>query len=327
MTTFTIEQAIKTLELTIEYLRREGNSIEREISICSLTNKIISYHEKVQSVPLDEEEVSELDEEENTSDDSPAKEVKIPKKRGRPPKKVVEEENTSDDSPAKEVKIPKKRGRPPKKVVEEENTSDDSPVEKVKIPKKRGRPPKKVVEDENTSDDSPVEEVKIPKKRGRPPKKVVEDENTSDDSPVEEVKIPKKRGRPPKKVVEDENTSDDSYVKEENTSDEQETDVEEKKPRKPRVLKEPIDLSSYGDLESLDWNRFVLNEGNHNKFWRGTLRVQEFEGTPVFRVLVHYGKIDSKGIFVQKTFESEDLSKKFMDNEIKSKNKKGYVRD
>ena len=215
MTTFTIEQAIKTLELTIEYLRREGNSIEREISICSLTNKIISYHEKVQSVPLDEEEVSELDEEENTSDDSPAKEVKIPKKRGRPPKKVVEDENTSDDS----------------------------------------------------------------------------------------------------------------YVKEENTSDEQETDVEEKKPRKPRVLKEPIDLSSYGDLESLDWNRFVLNEGNHNKFWRGTLRVQEFEGTPVFRVLVHYGKIDSKGIFVQKTFESEDLSKKFMDNEIKSKNKKGYVRD
>jgi hypothetical protein len=47
---------------------------------------------------------------------------KIPKKRGRPPKKKVEGE----------VKMPKKRGRPPKAKTDEE----------VKVPKKRGRPPK-----------------------------------------------------------------------------------------------------------------------------------------------------------------------------------------
>ena len=48
--------------------------------------------------------------------------LKIPKKRGRPPKAKVEGE----------VKVPKKRGRPPKAKTDEE----------VKVPKKRGRPPK-----------------------------------------------------------------------------------------------------------------------------------------------------------------------------------------
>lgn len=55
-------------------------------------------------------------------------EVKIPKKRGRKPKKV---DNLT------EVKIPKKRGRKPKIV-------DSKP--EVKIPKKRGRKPKKKID-------------------------------------------------------------------------------------------------------------------------------------------------------------------------------------
>jgi predicted DNA-binding WGR domain protein len=300
MATLTISQIIKAMELTLQSFREEGEWREREISSEILWNKILSCDIKVA-------------EEEKTSDDE---EVKIPKKRGRPPKKVVEEDKTSDDEPvADTVKIPKKRGRPPKKVVEEDKTSDDEPVaDTVKIPKKRGRPPKKVVEEDKTSDDEPVADtVKIPKKRGRPPKKVVEEDKTSDDEPVvEAVKIPKKRGRPPKKVVEEEKTSDEEAV-------------EDKKPVKPRAPKELIDFSSYGDLESLDWNKFVSNEGNSNKFWRATIQEQESEGKQVFRVLVHYGKIDSKGTCVQKTFESEDSSNEYLEKEIKSKTKKGYV--
>ena len=60
---------------------------------------------------------------------------KVPKKRGRPPKRKAEGE----------VKVPKKRGRPPKPKVEGE----------VKVPKKRGRPAKAKAE----------VETKVPKKR------------------------------------------------------------------------------------------------------------------------------------------------------------------
>lgn len=52
--------------------------------------------------------------------------IKVPKKRGRKPKKLLEQLSQAD-----EVKVPKKRGRKPKKP-----TTDE-----VKIPKKRGRKP------------------------------------------------------------------------------------------------------------------------------------------------------------------------------------------
>ena len=286
MTSITITQAIKAMELTIHCLREDGESPEREISYEFLLNKIISCD--IQAV-----------DEGKTSDDEQVEEVKVPKKRGRPPKKAVDEGKTSDDEQVEEVKVPKKRGRPPKKVVEEEKTSDE---EEVKVPKKRGRPPKKVVEEEKTSDD---EEVKVPKKRGRPPKKVVKEEKTSDEESLDEEKVPKK-------VIVGEKTSD-------------EEPVEDNKPVKPRALKEPIDLSSYGDLGSLDWKRFDSNEGSSSKYWRTTIQQQESEGVQVFRVLVHYGKIYSKGVYVQKTFESEDSGNNHMEHEIKSKIKKGYV--
>ena len=141
---------------------------------------------------------------------------------------------------------------------------------------------------------------------------VVEEDKTLDDAPAEEVKIPKKRGRRPKKVVEEEKTTDGEAE-------------EDKKPVKPRAPKELIDFSSYGDLESLDWKKFVSNEGNSNKFWRATIQEQESEGKQVFKVLVHYGKIDSKGTYVQKTFESDDSSNEYLEKEVKSKTKKGYV--
>ena len=243
MATLTISQTIKAMELTLMSFREEGGCQEREISSEILWNKILSC------------DIT-----------------------------VVEEDKTLDDAPAEEVKIPKKRGRPPKKVVEEDKTSDDTLAEEVNIPKKRGRPPKKVVEEVKTSDEEPAEEVKIPKKRGRPPKKVVEEEKTTDGEAEED-----------------------------------------KKPVKPRAPKELIDFSSYGDLESLDWKKFVSNEGNSNKFWRATIQEQESEGKQVFKVLVHYGKIDSKGTYVQKTFESDDSSNEYLEKEVKSKTKKGYV--
>ena len=167
MATFTIQQTIETMQTTASILREKQQEFgNAELSSDYILGLIIAYGQGSNVVWKKEDFLKTQ------------KDFAVPKKRGRPPKKVVEEEKTLDDEPAEEVKIPKKRGRPPKKVVEEEKTSDDEPAEEVKIPKKRGRPPKKVVvEEEKTSDD---EEVKIPKKRGRPPKKVVEEEKTSD---------------------------------------------------------------------------------------------------------------------------------------------------
>ena len=121
MTTITITQAIQAMELTIKSLRESNESLEREISSEFLLKTILSCDIQVTEV-------------EKTSDDEVAEEeVKIPKKRGRPPKKVTEVEKTSDDEVAEEeVKIPKKRGRPPKKVTEVEKTSDDEVVEEEK---------------------------------------------------------------------------------------------------------------------------------------------------------------------------------------------------
>jgi hypothetical protein len=195
MATFTIQQTIETMQTTASILREKQQEFgNAELSSDYIVGLIIAYGQGSNVVWKKEDFLKTL------------KDFAVPKKRGRPPKKVVEEVKTSVDEPVEEVKIPKKRGRPPKKVVEEVKTSDDEPEEDVKIPKKRGRPPKKVVEEEKTSDD---EEVKIPKKRGRPPKKVVEGKKTSDDEPAKEVKVPKKRGRPPKKVAEEENISDE----------------------------------------------------------------------------------------------------------------------
>eukprot|EP00962_Isochrysis_galbana_P028440 scaffold8988_cov112-Isochrysis_galbana.AAC.4 len=76
-----------------------------------------------------------------------------PRKRGRPPKKVVPKDDAAAQDPA-----PRKRGRPKKAVPEAETTAKDP------APRKRGRPKKNVPEADSTA------EAPAPRKRGRPKK-------------------------------------------------------------------------------------------------------------------------------------------------------------
>ena len=99
------------------------------------------------------------------SDDKP---VKVPKKRGRKPKKKTESSDGDSKSTAASasanssktttkdgvVKVPKKRGRKPK---------PKPAIEVPKVPKKRGRKPKIKTEEEKS-------QTKVVKRRGRKPK-------------------------------------------------------------------------------------------------------------------------------------------------------------
>ena len=97
--------------------------------------------------------------------------VKVPKKRGRKPKKKVDDDSQStskdkvssasatnskatSNNDSSNAKVPKKRGRKPK----------PKPLNaEPKVPKKRGRKPKKKTDDASS-------EPKVPKRRGRKPK-------------------------------------------------------------------------------------------------------------------------------------------------------------
>ena len=92
-----------------------------------------------------------------------------------------------------------------------------------------------------------------------------------------------------------------------------EAEVKQKKARAP---KEQVDMEIIESLNDDDWESLTCDEGKSNKFWRAIT-----VGTKLF---VHYGKVGSKGIYQQKTFESDEDANKQLLKDIALKQKKGY---
>ena len=92
-----------------------------------------------------------------------------------------------------------------------------------------------------------------------------------------------------------------------------EAEVKQKKARAP---KEQVDMEITESLNDDDWESLTCDEGKSNKFWRAIT-----VGTKLF---VHYGKVGSKGIYQQKTFESDEDANKQLLKDIALKQKKGY---
>ena len=90
----------------------------------------------------------------------------------------------------------------------------------------------------------------------------------------------------------------------------------EMKQKKARAPKEQVDMEIIESLNDDDWESLICDEGKSNKFWRAIT-----VGTKLF---VHYGKVGSKGIYQQKTFESQEEAKKQLLKDIALKQKKGY---
>lgn len=65
------------------------------------------------------------------------------------------------------------------------------------------------------------------------------------------------------------------------------------------------------------FQRFEFNEGTSNKFWQ--IKVTQTT------VEIHWGKIGSKGTHKVMSFDTPTLAKEYVDKQIKSKVKKGYV--
>ena len=121
--------------------------------------------------------------------------------------------------------------------------------------------------------------------------------------------------------------SDDSEFESENDSkiEKNEIQVEDQvpievqtdvKPKKTRSPKEQVDMEIIESLNDDDWESLTCDEGKSNKFWRAIT-----VGTKLF---VHYGKVGSKGIYQQKTFESDEDANKQLLKDIALKQKKGY---
>ena len=90
----------------------------------------------------------------------------------------------------------------------------------------------------------------------------------------------------------------------------------EVKQKKARAPKEQVDMEIIESLNDDDWESLTCDEGKSNKFWRAIT-----VGTKLF---VHYGKVGSKGIYQQKTFESDEDANKQLLKDIALKQKKGY---
>ena len=193
-----------------------------------------------------------------------------------------------------------KRGRPRKDANVEKNADAELENDGEQKPKaRRGRPSKK-----NLDQNDPVmkvDDVNLPEM------KQVDVEIKKDD----EVKPKKSRGRPRK---ENKLKLDFEELDENADIDVPEND---KKPVKPRKEKEEIDMEYWGDLDTLEFSRMVYEDDKSNKYW-------EYVHTDN-RTLVRYGKIGSKGTIQQKTFEDEDSAIKYLDKEMKTKEKKGYT--
>ena len=129
------------------------------------------------------------------------------------------------------------------------------------------------------------------------------------------------------KVEEKPVISDDSEFESENDSKIEKNEIQvevpvevpvdaEVKQKKARAPKEQVDMEIIESLNDDDWESLICDEGKSNKFWRAIT-----VGTKLF---VHYGKVGSKGIYQQKTFESQEEAKKQLLKDIALKQKKGY---
>ena len=162
---------------------------------------------------------------------------------------------------------------------------------------------------------------KVKRPRGRPLSKAKKntpkaEEKKEEPVPVvaEEEPVKKKRGRPLSKAKK--NTPKAEEKKEEPVPAVAE---EVPKERKTRKKKEEVNMDLWGDLETLTFTRWILQEGSSNKFWECVDLWQNV-------TLVRYGKVGSKGTLQQKTFTDDMEAAKFLKKEILGKEKKGYVR-
>ena len=96
-------------------------------------------------------------------------------------------------------------------------------------------------------------------------------------------------------------------------------EISEGKNIKKRKKKEDIDNSFWGDLDNIKFIRFIYNIDKSNKFWEYTIDNN--------KILIRFGKIDSKGTIQQKTFENEEEATKYILRETGLKEKKGYRMD
>ena len=83
--------------------------------------------------------------------------------------------------------------------------------------------------------------------------------------------------------------------------------------------KEEIDWERWGEVDDISFTRFICSEGKSNKFWEYAFDDE--------CVLIRYGKIGSKGVMQQKTFDDEEAASKFILKETAAKEKKGYEMD
>ena len=96
-------------------------------------------------------------------------------------------------------------------------------------------------------------------------------------------------------------------------------EISEEKNIKKRKKKDDIDNSFWGDLDNIKFIRFIYKIDKSNKFWEYTIDNN--------KILIRFGKIDSKGTIQQKTFENEEEATKYILRETGLKEKKGYSMD
>ena len=88
---------------------------------------------------------------------------------------------------------------------------------------------------------------------------------------------------------------------------------------KSKKEKEEIDWDSWGDIDDIEFTRFVCEDDKSSKFWEFKLNDD--------KILVRYGKIGSEGTIQQKTFDSDKDASKYIVKETSAKEKKGYIMD
>ena len=88
---------------------------------------------------------------------------------------------------------------------------------------------------------------------------------------------------------------------------------------KSKKEKEEIDWDFWGDIDDIEFTRFVCEDDKSSKFWEFNLNDD--------KILVRYGKIGSEGTIQQKTFDSDKEASKYIVKETSAKEKKGYIMD
>ena len=143
--------------------------------------------------------------------------------------------------------------------------------------------------------------------------KLKNDKDSDSDSDNSEPNVEDRKKEVMKELFE---SSDEEQDVKEISQDE--VSDEEQKPKKKRTSKpkQKVDMEIIEDLDDDDWECLTFDDGKSEKFWKA-ITVEE-------KLIVHYGKIGTKGTFQQKTFESQEEAKKQLLKDISGKKKKGY---